>query len=268
MQHKQIQTLLPLRTTQKLGKIWVCYWLPLTPYLIPSWCLNGFQMLSKILNDIHIFPSHPQKNQIVLEEKYFCFPMKPTLHKNKCCLMLISFICESSLHTEVSVTAAGKNTRRSPEVQRTCKPAWLRVSGWRTEQTKPRVPLLFHSQQEFQFWNAGRMLCVCLDHITMAAQRCPVPNALRGSARNSGEGETELKESSGPDVTRELAAGPDPNLRPPAPVPRGWAAWSAFPSKPPSLPSAFSGPTLNFQQDGLNVLSQANEFRWFSSAKS
>lgn len=71
MQHKQIQTLLPLRTTQKLGKIWVCYWLPLTPYLIPSWCLNGFQMLSKILNDIHIFPSHPQKNSNSFGGKIF-----------------------------------------------------------------------------------------------------------------------------------------------------------------------------------------------------
>lgn len=65
------------------------------------------------------------------------------------------------------------------------------------------------------------MLSVCLEHITMTAQRCPVPNALRVSARNSGEGEAELREISGPDVTGELAAGPDPNLRPPAPVPRG-----------------------------------------------
>lgn len=65
-------------------------------------------MLSKILNDIRIFPSHPQKTRIVLEEKYFCFPMKPTLQRKKCFLMLIGFICELSLHTEVSVTAVDK----------------------------------------------------------------------------------------------------------------------------------------------------------------
>lgn len=64
------------------------------------------------------------------------------------------------------------------------------------------------------------MLCVCLDLITMTAQSCLVPNGLRGFARNSGEGEMELKERTWPDVTREIAAGPDPNLRPPAPVPR------------------------------------------------
>jgi len=34
---------------------------PLLKHLIPSWSLNGFQMLGEFFNDINIFPSHPKK---------------------------------------------------------------------------------------------------------------------------------------------------------------------------------------------------------------
>lgn len=116
-----------------------------------------------------------------------------------------------------------------------------------------------------QFWNTGKILRVCLDHITMTAKHCPVLHVLYVFARNSGEGEMKPKEK----TMARCHTGDHRRYRF-EPTFSG-----ASPQHMDNLPiqatepliSSFSEATLNFQQHGLNSLSKANKFHLFLTAK-
>lgn len=65
---------------------------------------------------------------------------------------------------------------------------WARICANKTASSSA---ISFATRSEF--WNAGKIFRVCLDHITMTAKHCPVLYVLYSFARDSGEGKLKGK---------------------------------------------------------------------------